>query len=358
MTTTVSKNISYTLTPSEDGLILTGTSAINGTGNSKSNAIFGNDAANTLDGKGGADYLEGGEGFDIYIVDNSGDIVFEDSTIPNEIDEVASSVSYTLPNKVEGLILTESRATPISPVKALNGTGNSLSNTIYGNSASNTLTGLAGNDTLNGKGGKDLLIGGLGNDTYIVDSTTDTITEASTAGSGIDTVKSSVSYTLGALSNLENLTLTGSSAINGTGNSLANTLVGNSANNTLSGGAGNDILNGGAGNDNLTGGTGKDVFQLTTLTKDTITDFSHTDDTIQLENSVFTKFVTTGNLPSVNFKSITNANTSIDSNDYIVYNKSTGVISYDSNGSANGGATQIAVVGTNLSLDASDFSII
>ncbi|PVE26548.1 furin, partial [Enterococcus faecalis] len=90
---------------------------------------------------------------------------------------------------------------------AINGTGNAGNNVITGNGANNTLDGGAGTDTL---------IGGLGNDIYIVDSTTDTITEL--ANEGTDTIQSSDTYTIAALANVENLTLTGTAAINGTGN--------------------------------------------------------------------------------------------------------------------------------------------
>jgi serralysin len=100
--------------------------------------------------------------------------------------------------------------------------------------------------------------GGTGNDIYMVDNAKDSVTE--NANEGIDTVQSTRTYTLGA--NLENLTLTGTSAINGTGNTLDNVLTGNSAANTLTGGAGNDTLDGGAGNDTLTGGTGNDVYRF------------------------------------------------------------------------------------------------
>ena len=118
-----------------------------------------------------------------------------------------------------------------------NATGGSGNDILTGNSADNILNGGAGNDTL---------VGGNGNDTYIVDSTSDVVTESASAGT--DIVQSSVTITSLA-ANVENLTLTGASAINGTGNALDNTITGNSNNNTLNGGAGNDTLVGGAGND-------------------------------------------------------------------------------------------------------------
>src|SRR6185369_8577285 len=114
--------------------------------------------------------------------------------------------------------------------------------------------GMDGNDTLDGGAGADTLTGGLGNDVFTVDSTGDIVNEA--VGGGNDLVQSTVSYTLGA--NLERLTLTGTAAVNGTGNALDNTLTGNAAANVLTGLAGNDTLNGGSGNDTLVGGDGAD----------------------------------------------------------------------------------------------------
>lgn len=99
------------------------------------------------------------------------------------------------------------------------------------------MIGQAGNDTLSGGSGADILIGGLGNDSYIVDNEEDKIIE--NPNKGTDTVKSYITYILGA--NIENLTLIGRSAINGTGNDLNNVLTGNSAPNILKGGKGNDI---------------------------------------------------------------------------------------------------------------------
>nr|MBA3757068.1 calcium-binding protein [Nitrosomonas sp.] len=140
---------------------------------------------------------------------------------------------------------------------------------LVGTPGNDTLDGLGGNDTLNGLGGVDTLIGGTGNDTFVVDTTTDTITEL--VGGGIDTVQSAVTLTLGA--QLENLTLTGAAAINGTGNAASNILTGNSNNNTLNGLGGNDTLNGLGGVDILIGGTGNDTFVVDTTT-DTITELA------------------------------------------------------------------------------------
>lgn len=142
--------------------------------------------------------------------------------------------------------------------------------------------------------GADTLIGGTGNDSYTVDSSLDVVTEA--ANEGTDTVYASIDFTLGA--NLENLTLTGSSAINGTGNTFNNTITGNSTNNTLSGSDGNDTLSGGDGNDTLNGGSGADQFRLSSSNNAfaMIQDFSDAEgdsiqigsgDSIQLKASQF-----------------------------------------------------------------------
>lgn len=217
-------SVTYTLGSNLENLTLTGASAINGTGNSLVNVITGNNANNTLSGGTGADTMIGGLGNDTYVVDNSADVVTE--LAGQGTDLINSSVAFAaLAANVENLTLTGS--------SALSGTGNALDNVLTGNSGSNTLAGLAGNDTLNpGSAGTDILTGGLGDDTYIVGRTSG-ITIAESAGQGTDLVQASVTCTLG--SNLENLTLTGSGAINGTGNSAANVLIGNGAVNTLTG---------------------------------------------------------------------------------------------------------------------------
>ena len=243
---TVQSSVTYLLTANIENLTLNGNIAINGVGNTLDNILIGNAANNTLNGAAGADTMSGGLGNDIYIVDNVGDVVIENAG--EGTDTVQSSITYSLGNALENLTLTGTTA--------INGTGNELNNSLVGNTAANILTGGLGNDTLNGGAGADTMIGGLGNDIYVVDNVGDVVTE--NAGEGTDTVQSSVTYTLGA--ELENLTLTGTSAINGIGNAFDNLLTGNNANNTLIGGDGNDTLNGGTGADTMIGGVGNDTY--------------------------------------------------------------------------------------------------
>ena len=100
--------------------------------------------------------------------------------------------------------------------------------------------------------------GHAGNDTYVVDDAGDVVTDS--VGQGFDTVRSSVTYVLGA--NTEALELTGGASVNGTGNANNNSLIGNSGNNDLQGGNGNDTLVGGGGADTLTGGGGNDLYVI------------------------------------------------------------------------------------------------
>lgn len=264
---TVRANISYTLAAQIEKLYLTGSGAIDGTGNDLANSMTGNTAVNTLTGLGGNDTLNGGPGADTmiggtgndtYVVDNVGDKVTE--ALGEGIDLVKASVTYTLSGNIERLTL--------GGTGAIDGTGNELANTLLGNAASNVLNGLGGADKIDGGIGADAMNGGAGDDVYFVDNAGDTIGEG--FGQGTDTVNTAISYTLAA--NVENLLLTGSAAANATGSSVANILTGNDAANTLDGGAGadtligglgTDVLIGGAGLDTTTGGDGDDTFVFT-----------------------------------------------------------------------------------------------
>lgn len=210
----------------------TGSDKLNFLGNASNNTFIGNDADNVINGGAGADRMEGWIGNDTYILDNIGDSVLETpggGTDTVKIGFGAVGGTYTLGSDVENGVLTNT--------VSFNLTGNSLDNALTGNAAANTLDGSLGADSM---------AGGKGNDVYIVDNINDLIVEAGTEG-GIDTVKSSLDYTLGA--NLENLVLTGADSIEGYGNNLANIVTGNSGNNWLVGNGGVDTLIGGTGND-------------------------------------------------------------------------------------------------------------
>ena len=230
--------------------------------------------------------------------------------------------------------------------------GGSSADKLYGNSSGNTLSGGLGNDLIYVGAGtaSDRVDGGSGVDgvSYAyagsrVNVNLNLTTAQATGGSGTDTIL-----------NVENLY----------GSAYGDTLRGNASGNQLYGAAGNDILNGMGGNDTLNGGAGLDTFVFNTAlsamgNKDTITDFNVTDDTIQLENAIFTKLTTLGALATANF--CANATgIATDSNDFICYNTTTGALSYDADGSGAGASVAFAVLGTTVHpmLTAADFVIV
>ncbi len=293
---TVKSSVSYSLGANLEHLVLTGTAAINGTGNAAANLLVGNDGANTLSGLAGndilnggkgADILLGGSGDDIYWVDNALDKVYETETPTASVDQggidtVYSTVTFTLGSYVENLILTG--------IGAIGGTGNGEDNMITGNAMNNTLNGLGGNDELHGGGGNDILNGGEGSDDLYGE--------------------------------------TGNDKING------------------GDGDGNDTLRGGLGNDILTGGAGQDMFVFDTTpsaatNKDTITDFNAADDTIALSASIFTAVA--GGVSDVNFRS-NKTGIAEDDSDFLIYNTTTGALCYDADGNGAGAAFQFATL--------------
>ncbi|MEE1658363.1 calcium-binding protein [Microvirga sp. CF3062] len=245
--------------------------AFNVLGNDDANTITGNAFDNILNGAAGADSLNGGGGNDTYVVDDDGDVVTELEN--GGTDTVRSSVNFSLTGTaafVENLTLIG--------IAAINGTGNALANTLTGNTGANILDGAGGDDALfggtddddllggdgsdllDGGTGNDEMTGGAGNDTYVVDSVDDEVTEA--AAGGTDTVNASITYSIAAQANLENVILIGSAALNATGNAGNNSLTGNAGVNNLVGGAGNDTLDGGAGADRLDGGANDDTYVI------------------------------------------------------------------------------------------------
>ena len=387
----VTSSVSFSLVGQYiERLTLTGT-ASTGTGNSLSNVITGNASSNTLrgaegndtlvgaegadflygdsgsdrlDGGAGIDTLRGGVGSDIYIVDDAGDSVSE--PFDGGRDVIYSSATYSLAGiYVENIALTGS--------DSVDATGNSLANRMMGNDAANVLSGGEGDDALAGNGGNDSLsggggaddimggegndridggadgdtmTGGRGNDTYFIDSASDVIREYSDSVQyGTDTVHSTLSYALSI--GLENLILSGSAAIDGTGTKFNNTIYGNSAANVLDAGAGDDRIFGGFGNDTLSGGAGSDRFYFQAALDpvgnvDVVTDFQFEGealrDMLMLSDSIFTE-LETGALAESAFHRGTSAH---DADDRIIYDSATGNVFYDADGT--GSAAQILFV--------------
>ena len=270
---TVMTTRAYTLGSDLERLTLTGLMNIAGTGNALANVLIGNDGNNklfglvgndtlsgglgddVLDGGKGADVMKGGAGDDRYYVENTGDLVTEYSNSGH--DTVVTTLNYALGANVEDLIQVGTHDYYAS--------GNALENHLTGNIGNNLFHGGDGNDVIDGGKGADKMYGGLGNDTFYVDNTGDVVVEYTNQGT--DTVISTITYTLGGA--VENLTLTGTANINGTGTSGDNTLIGND---------GDNILTGGKGHDTLTGGVGADIFVFAKASgADVVTDFSVAD---------------------------------------------------------------------------------
>ena len=207
-------------------------------GNALDNTLSGNGGNDTLSGGAGVDTLRGGSGDDLYLVDSNTDVLVE--LAAGGIDTVRSSTTWTLPAEIENLEL-------VPGVMALDGSGNALPNRISGNDGDNRLDGGAGADTL---------VGGNGSDSYVLDNSGDLVLESGFQGT--DIVLSGVSYSLADAPEVEHLTLTGSAAIEGSGNALNNTITGNAGDNTLRAFGGGDQLFGGAGRDHLFGSDSMD----------------------------------------------------------------------------------------------------
>ena len=248
--------------------------------------------------------------------------------------------------------------------------GRGGSDALHGGLGSDLLDGAGGNDRLFGGNGADILNGGKGNDqmnggrgadTYFVDSGADTIVDEA----GIDTVKSAIGFKL--VAGLEHLVLIGTANSAGTGNGAANAITGNAGANllkglegadTIVGAGGADKIYGGAGNDQLKGGGGKDKFAFDTpLNKrsnvDDILDFRPVDDTILLDRDVFDGIAKNGTLAQSAFHAGRFAG---DADDRILYDRGTGKIFYDADGSGGTAPVLFAEVSPGTNLTHLDFS--
>lgn len=313
-------------------------------GNALANTLTGNTGDDTLDGRAGADRLLGGLGDDTYIVDDAGDVVEERQG--EGLDRVKSAVSFVLGANLEDLSLTGS--------DHLNGTGNDLANRIFGNNGNNVLDGGASDDTIFWSPGADQIIGGSGLDTvsYLGSSAIKVNLATGTSSKG------------DKLSSIENVS---GSSFNDTltGNAGANRLEGGNGADKLNGGNGNDTLLGSYGNDVLTGGAGRDVFvfdypPVSKFNYDKIVDYKVASDLIWLDKTIFTKLGKSGSLasPAKLNKKFFAIGIAKDKNDYVLYDTSTGVLSYDADGSGRKAPVGIAKLTAGLKMTYGEFFLI
>ena len=244
---------------------------------------LGSDGRETFRGNRGADTFNGFGG-------TSDAIDYRDSTDAVRVDLARTEAQYVSDYDGADVILN------IEQVR-----GSRWNDTLLGAGGNDLLVGRDGRDILNGRGGADTMEGGQDNDIYHVDNAGDVVNDVYGSFGGYDRVVSSITYSLDTLAigrnaGIERLSLSGTAAINATGNSSSNRLDGNSAANVLSGlggndqifgfggndsilgGDGNDRLLGGLGTDTLSGGTGLDRFEWDASTEsagtgDRVTDF-------------------------------------------------------------------------------------
>lgn len=205
-------------------------------GGSGIDSLNGGDGNDTLVGGAGSDTMAGDLGNDRFYVDAAGDVVVEEADSGNDV--VYTSVNYTLGALAVVETLSTANGAGTTPLVLV---GNDLANVIYGNAGANSLF---------GQGGADTLVGFGGDDSYYVDVAGDLVSEA--AGGGTDVIYASANYVLRPGTAVEVLSTSngaGTTALNLTGNALANTVYGNDGANVLNGGGAADALAGFGGND-------------------------------------------------------------------------------------------------------------
>lgn len=319
------------------------------TGDAQNNRLIGLDGSDLIYGGAGNDYIDGGytywydndqlygEGGNDFLI-GSRDDTYIDGGVGTDTVSYRGESRSVLINLATGVgyhgYYNSSYGTwdyADTLISIENAQGSSWNDTIIGNSGNNTITGGAGNDMLNGGTGTDM-VDFLTNGYRGVNVN---LAAGNSSGQGSD-----------QLLNFENVNGSNHNDII-VGNGVANSLFGNGGNDSINGVAGNDYLFGRLGNDVLTGGTGIDTFVFDTglnsvTNKDTLTDFSHLDDSIRLSRSVFSQ-LSTGQLLSSQFRSSSNG-LAADSNDYVLYNTTSGALLYDKDGNGSGIAIQFATL--------------
>jgi Ca2+-binding RTX toxin-like protein len=341
-------------------------------GTSASDVIYGLGGNDQLTGGAGADHLDGGAGIDTADYRFSPSIdgfsgIFVDLGTNTAAFNDAHGDTFTSIENIFGSAYQDVLV------------GNSFANLIRGHAARDLLYGLGGNDRLeggdgddylnggdgadmmwgddghdefNGGAGADSMFGGIGNDLYYVTEAGDTVIE--NAGQGSDRVVTSVSYALPSGSDVEALLPL---VANGTG---PLDLTGNGSGNLIGGNDGSNVIAGGDGNDELTGRAGQDSFLFDSplnaaFNLDVITDFNAADDTILLDQTIFSSSLGLGNISS---SELVIGAAAQDANDRIIYNPGNGALSYDSDGVGGTAAIQFAALSAGLVLTDLDFLVV
>ncbi len=223
--------------------------------------------------------------------------------------------------------------------------GNNGNDRLIGGAQNDTLRGGAGNDTLEGEAGVDTYDGGAGNDTYVFGAESG---ESLADVSGIDTITSTIGRSLAVYANVENLTLIGGAAVNGTGNGLANAITGNGSANRINGGTGVDGLTGGAGKDTFVFDAALNSKAIAAANADIIAEFNPKDDTIELLTSVFTKL----KVGALKKKAFDSGKKKPSKDKHLVYyDEKKGDLSYDANGKKKGGKGDVLIATLDPGLD-------
>ena len=325
----------------------------NVTGSSYNDVLVGSNGANRIRGAYGNDYVSGLDGDDVLAGEYGNDNINGGSgndTVTYEYNYGGVTVDLGITGPQDTINDGIDTITNVENI-----TGSYYDDTLSGNSSTNTIEAGNGNDVIDGHGGDDTLRGGDGDDILNGGGGNDGLY----GNAGIDTA----AYSDAAAAVTVNLGMLGAQDTGGAGfdtlGGIEN-LTGSNYNDTLIAAGGANVLNGGKGNDTLTGGGGGDTFAFdTTLNKltnvDTITDFVHGQDKIQLDLSIFDAVGPAGTLDP---NALALGNAAHDADDRIIYNSLTGKIWYDADGDGAGAAVLFAYVTAGTVLDSNDFQIV
>ncbi|MCB1487809.1 MAG: hypothetical protein KDJ88_10175 [Bauldia sp.] len=348
--------------------------------------IHGGAGNDSIDGGGGADQLYGdsgndrlfsrlGEGGDGEILDGGDgtDFAFVDRSNKNRglsLDLAESSIASVVGDGTTIVSIERIEFRSGSGNDVL--TGGDLGDVILGNGGRDQISGRGGNDTLAGGDGLDIIDGGDGNDDIDGGDGIDFLSgdagnDILNGGYGADLLAGGPGNDmLNGGNNADNLDGgSGNDELNGDngadvidGGDGDDVVQGGKGRDTIDGEGGNDTINGGMGRDNLTGGGGADIFYFDAPPKksngDMIEDFVVKEDTIYLDSAVF-KGLKAGHLKNKAFEIGSKAD---DKKDRVIYDKNTGDLFHDRNGSKHGGMHKIADLDEGLHLTASDFFVV